>query len=196
MKFQLFALLLLAVFYGCYFGKMAGQRRRGIRTDQLGRGKTGLARRVELSTKAAAVLVPAAEAASVLLGRSALPFPARAAGLALTAAGTAVFVCSVLTMKDSWRAGVSPDERTHLVTGGVYRYSRNPAFLGFDLVYLGILLMFWNPPLALLSGTAAALFHLQIVMVEEPHLSAAFGEEYLAYRRRVRRYLGRRRSPQ
>lgn len=192
MGFQISAVLLLAVFYGCYFGKMASQRRRGIRTDQLGKGKTGLARRVELSTKAAALLVPAAEAVSILWDRSPLPLPARVTGLVLAAVGTAVFVCSVLTMADSWRAGISPTERTKLVTKGIYRYSRNPAFLGFDLVYLGILLAFWNLPLMLLSGTAAVLFHLQIVKVEEPHLAAAFGEEYLDYRRRVCRYLGRR----
>ena len=57
----------------------------------------------------------------------------------------AVFVTSVVTMRDSWRAGVSKTDKTELVTDGIYQISRNPAFLGFDLVYIGILLMFFNP---------------------------------------------------
>ena len=53
--------------------------------------------------------------------------------------GDMVFVISVWTMKDSWRAGVSKTYQTELVTDGIYQISRNPAFLGFDLVYVGIL---------------------------------------------------------
>ncbi|EKC72198.1 isoprenylcysteine carboxyl methyltransferase family protein, partial [human gut metagenome] len=48
--------------------------------------------------------------------------------------GDMVFVISVWTMKDSWRAGVSKTDQTELVTDGIYQISRNPAFLGFDLV--------------------------------------------------------------
>ena len=43
MTFQISALIILAAFYGCYFGKMLLQRRRGIQTDQIGKGKTGAA---------------------------------------------------------------------------------------------------------------------------------------------------------
>ena len=43
-------------------------------------------------------------------------------------------------MKDSWRAGVSYEEKTDLITSGIYQISCNPAFLGFDLVYVGIVL--------------------------------------------------------
>lgn len=46
----------------------------------------------------------------------------------------------VLNMRDSWRVGVSKTDRTELVTSGIYQISRNPAFLGFDLLYIGILL--------------------------------------------------------
>lgn len=191
MIFQLIALFLLLAFYGCYFGKMLMQRRQGVQTDQISKGKTGPALHIERAMKAATIAAPVGEVVSILLNTTCLPGWLRVAGLLLAALGTGVFILSVATMRDSWRAGVSTD-KTELVTRGVYRISRNPAFLGFDLVYLGLLLAFANGWLALLSCWAAAMFHLQITRVEEPFLRAAFGEDYRRYEAQVRRYLGRR----
>lgn len=47
MLFQVTAIILLLVFYGCYFGKMFLQKRQGIQTDQIGKGKTGTAKVIE-----------------------------------------------------------------------------------------------------------------------------------------------------
>lgn len=192
MEFQIAAAVILLAFYGCYFTKMFRQRRKGIRTDQLGRGKTGVAKWTEVAVKAVSWTVLLTEAASIVGNVSALPAPMRILGAVLGGAGTALFILSVVTMRDSWRAGVSKTDKTPLVTRGIYQISRNPAFLGFDLVYLGIALMFFNKPLFVLSCLAALLFHLQIVNVEEEHLLEAFGEEYLQYKKKVFRYLGRR----
>ena len=96
-------------------------------------------------------------------------------------------------MRDSWRAGVSKTDKTELVTEGIYRFSRNPAFLGFDLVYVGILLMFFNWALLAVSLLAAGMLHLQIIYVEEAFLQDTFGEDYLHYQKRVNRYWGKRR---
>lgn len=193
MVFQCIATAVLLAFYGCYFVKMFCQKRKGIQTDQIGKGKTGFMRWVEITMKAAAVLVFAAGVASVFLGTGVDSVPVRAAGAAVSVVGTAVFIASVVTMRDSWRAGVSPTDRTELVTGGIYQISRNPAFLGFDLLYIGILMMFFNWVLCAASAFAILMYHLQIVNVEEDFLLAAFGEEYLQYKRKVRRYLGRKR---
>lgn len=190
MIFQIGAVAILLLFYGCYFGKMLCQRKKGIRTDQMGKGKTGAALWIERALKAASVCVPVAEVICIFRDQPGLPVWARVMGLALAALGTAVFYLSVITMRDNWRAGVS-DEETELVMDGIYRISRNPAFLGFNLVYLGILLMFFDLALLALSLLASALFHLQIVKVEEPFLETAFGEEYTRYRNKVNRYLGR-----
>lgn len=43
-------------------------------------------------------------------------------------------------MKDSWRAGISETDKTELVTEGIYQFSRNLAFLEFNLLYIGILI--------------------------------------------------------
>lgn len=192
MIFQLITLVLLLAFYGCYFGKMLLQRRRGIQTDQIGKGKTGPALHIERTMKLATIAVPLGEAVSILLNITALPGWLRWIGVVLAALGTGVFIVSVVTMRDSWRAGVSETDKTDLVTSGVYRISRNPAFLGFDLVYLGVLLTFFSWWLAALSVFAAVMFHVQIARVEEPFLRVAFGEDYRRYERKVRRYLGRR----
>lgn len=192
MVYQLLALAILAGFYACYFGKMLSQRRRGIRTDQMGRGKTGRVRAIEIAVKCVTALLPAAQVVCIALKLTALPDWARILGAVLGALGVAAFVAAMLCMKDNWRAGVSAQEKTELVTGGIYRISRNPAFLGFDLMYLGILLLFFSWPLCLLTVLAALLLHVQVVCVEAAHLRAAFGQAYLDYCGQVCRYLGRK----
>lgn len=192
MKFQICAIIILLIFYGCYFGKMVIQKKKGIQTDQIGKGKRGIVKIIELTMKVATILVPIVEVVSICLNRTSLPAWARYIGIATAMLGDVIFVISVLTMRDSWRAGVSETDKTELVTDGIYQISRNPAFLGFDLVYIGVLLMFFNWILFVVSIFAMVMFHLQIVNLEEDFLTTAFGEEYLEYKRKVNRYLGRR----
>lgn len=190
--FQIMAIVILLAFYGCYFTKMILQRKKGIQTNQMGKGKTGLVKRIEITMKIASLLVPAAEVVSIVLDTSPFPLWARIAGALIGICGVVAFILAVVTMRDSWRAGVSETERTELITGGVYQISRNPAFLGFDLVYIGIMLMFFNWILLAVSVFAGLMFHLQIVNVEEDFLIRTFGEAYLGYRKKVNRYFGRR----
>lgn len=194
MLFKIIALFVMAAFYFCYFAKLISQKKKGIRTTQIGRGKSGSAKWVECTMMVTTILTPIAELASIALGASLLPTWARWIGVAIAAAGVGVFISAVLTMQDSWRAGVSKNEKTELVTSGIFGISRNPAFLGFDLVYVGILLMFFNLMLLVFSLFSALMFHLQIVNVEEDHLLESFGDEYLTYKKTVNRYLGRKRS--
>lgn len=193
MEFQLIAIAVLAAFYGCYFVKMIRQKKKGIQTDQIGKGKVGFVKFVEITMKIAAVLVLIVGIVSVFLGISYSSVPVRIIGAAVSIAGTAVFITAVLTMRDNWRAGVPKTDRTELVTNGIYQISRNPAFFGFDLLYIGILLMFFNWVLCVVSVFAILMYHLQIVNVEEEFLLAAFGNEYLQYKKKVCRYIGRKR---
>jgi protein-S-isoprenylcysteine O-methyltransferase Ste14 len=192
MAFQIIAIVILLIFYGCYFLKTIAQRRKGIRTDQIGQGKVGFVRFVEVTMKLAAVLVFVVGLVSILADQSLAPRSVRVIGAAFSALGTAVFIAAVLTMQDSWRAGVSTTDKTELVTSGIYQISRNPAFLGFDLLYIGILLMFFSGVLLAATVFAVVMYHLQIVNVEEDFLLEAFGDDYLAYRKKVCRYLGRK----
>lgn len=192
MMFQIIAILILAVFYGCYFIKMISQRKKGIQTDQIGKGKVGFVKFIEITMKITTIVVPIAEIISIILNTSVLPVWARIVGICIAVTGVAVFITSVVTMRDSWRAGVSKTDKTDLVTNGIYSFSRNPAFFGFDLVYIGVLLMFFNLILFIISVFGVVIFHLQIVNVEEDFLIEAFGEEYINYKKRVCRYFGRK----
>lgn len=87
--------------------------------------------------------------------------------------GDMIFLVSVLCMKDSRRAGIPDKDRTTLVTTGIYRYSRNPAFLGFDFMYVGLLLMYFNLSMFVVSAFAIIMLHLQILQ-EERYLTASY----------------------
>jgi protein-S-isoprenylcysteine O-methyltransferase Ste14 len=175
---------------------MYSQKKKGIQTDHIGKGKgkKGLVLMIELALKVITYLVPVVEVISIINNFSSMPVSVRWIGVVLAVLGDTVFIISVLTMRDNWRAGVAEDAKTELVTDGIYGYSRNPAFLGFDLVYIGILLMFFNAGLFEITLLVILLLHLQIVNVEEDFLLVTFGQEYLDYRKKVGRYFGRRRG--
>ena len=193
LPYRLLALLVLALFYGVYFVKQWTQKRHGIRTMQIGRSQDPRVRSVEWLMSVATVGIIPAQLLSIGFGWNHLPAGARFSGFCVGLIGDLIFLCAVLCMKDSWRAGIPDRDRTALVTNGIYRFSRNPAFLGFDLQYIGVLLMFCNLLTALFTAFAIAMLHMQILQ-EERHLSASFGAAYQAYRRDVFRYLGRRRG--
>ncbi len=193
MTFQIIAIVVYTTFYGCYFVKLFSQKKKGIQTDQIGKGKVGFVKFIEITMKVSAVLVLTVGIYSILTGMSLSPVPVRIIGAAVSIVGTAIFIIAVLTMRDNWRAGVPETDKTDLVTNGIYQISRNPAFLGFDLVYIGVLMMFFNWVLCVVTVFAIVMYHLQIVNVEEDYLLTAFGDEYLAYRKKVCRYIGRKR---
>ena len=189
--YPVLALIVLAVFYGIYFGKTLAQKRRGIQTRQIGRRKEKELHTVETLMSIATLGAPIAQLMSIAFGWNHLPAGARFTGFLMGMLGDGIFLLSILCMKDSWRAGIPDKDKTKLVTTGIYRYSRNPAFLGFDFMYVGVLLLYGNLLTLGFSLFAMVMRHLQILQ-EERYLEAAFGEPYLEYRRHVLRYLGRR----
>ena len=182
---------MLAGFYGIYFTKMLVQKRRGIRTRQIGRRKEKTLHTVETLMGIATLAAPVAQLLSIAFGWSLLPANARFTGFCIGILGDVIFLLSVLCMKDSWRAGIPDKDKTALVTTGIYRFSRNPAFLAFDFMYVGVLLLYFNPVTAVFSAFAVVMLHLQILQ-EERYLTDVFGEAYLTYKRHVFRYLGRK----
>ena len=191
--YRILALFVLAVFYGTYLVKQWMQKRRGIQTMQIGRRRETRSHTVETLMGIATVGIIPAQLLSITFGWSHLPANARFTGFCVGMVGDLIFLISVLCMKDSWRAGIPDRDRTELVTDGIYAFSRNPAFLGFDLQYIGMLLMFCNMLTGMFTVFAIVMLHLQILQ-EERYLTATFGAEYLKYRHQVLRYLGRRKG--
>lgn len=185
------ALLVLAFFYGVYFAKMLAQKRRGIQTRQIGRRKETNVHTVEMLMSAATLGAPIAQLMSIAFGWNHLPAGARFTGFCIGMVGDVVFLLSVLCMRDSWRAGIPDKDKTELVMNGIYRFSRNPAFLGFDLMYIGVLLLYGNLLTLGFSAFAIIMLHLQILQ-EERYLADTFGAPYREYCRHVFRYLGRK----
>ncbi len=192
MSLKIITLALMATFYICYFAKMISQRKQGIKTDQLGKGKVGFVKFIEVTLKITTYLLPVIQVISIVLYTGTAHIALRIIGVVITALGVMAFIISVVQMKDNWRAGVQREEKTNLVITGIYSISRNPAFLGFDLMYIGILFSFFNGYLCFATSFALVFFHLQIVNVEEEFLLEAFGQEYLEYKKKVCRYLGRK----
>lgn len=185
------ALLMLAIFYGIYFGKMLVQKHRGIRAHQIGRRKEKCLHTVETLMSIATLAAPIVQLLSIVLEWNCLPSNARFTGFCVGMLGDGIFLLSVLYMKDNWRAGIPEKDKTELVTAGIYQYSRNPAFLGFDLMYIGVLLMYGNLLTLGFTVFAMVMLHLQILQ-EERYLECAFGTTYRKYKQRVFRYLGRK----
>ncbi len=191
MPYFVLALAVLAIFYGIYFAKMLIQRRHGIKTHQIGRRKEKTLHTIEILMSIATFGAPITQLVSVALGWNYMPSGARFTGFCTGMLGDLIFLISVICMKDSWRAGIPDKDKTELVTTGIYKFSRNPAFLGFDFMYLGVLLMYFNPLTAVFSLFAIGMLHLQILQ-EEKFLTATFGEQYTEYKKHVFRYLGRK----
>lgn len=191
MIYQISALLILLLFYIFYLGKIIIQKKHCIKTNQVGTGnKTKKVATVERIMSFANTLNVGAEVISIFLTPSIFFWPVKVLGIAFGIIAVIFFSRATVDMKNNWRVGI-PEEKTNIVTNGIYKFSRNPAFVGFDLLYVSILLLAFNIPLLIISVWAMIMLHFQILQ-EEEWLSRTFGEEYEEYCSKVGRYLGRK----
>jgi protein-S-isoprenylcysteine O-methyltransferase Ste14 len=190
------AISLLVLFYASYLVKMFLLRRQNIAGDILGKGRKPK-RQVflEVVLKCITYLGAVAQFTSVLWGDAMFGLLAvpilREIGLCFMLLGVILLILAVVVMRGNWRAGYSEDQNTDLVTTGVYQYSRNPAFLGFDLLYIGCTFSFPTVINAAFAIAAVLVFHLQILS-EEKFLASAFGQQYSDYSAVTMRYFGRK----
>lgn len=90
------------------------------------------------------------------------------------------------------RAGTQPQPwrpTTALVVTGVYQFSRNPMYVGFTLFYVGISLWVNSLWPLLFLPLVLGIMTYGVIAREEAYLERLFGDEYRAYRSRVRRWL-------
>jgi len=110
------------------------------------------------------------------------------AGVLLCLAGLLLLFLSLVSFGKSFRVGIDQDHSDKLITTGVFAFSRNPIYVAFGLVLLGQFLVFSNWILLVYMVAGIWLFHRQVSR-EEEYLKKHYGQQYLEYCKRVRRYL-------
>lgn len=119
------------------------------------------------------------------------PDSPRPSGLAIACAGTLVLLICVHSFHVRGRGTLAPwDPPQKLVRDGLYRYSRNPMYVGVLTVLFGWALAWPRPALWIYFGAICITFHLRVVLGEEPWLSETHGEAWERYKRDVPRWIG------
>ena len=109
-------------------------------------------------------------------------------GLALAGVGLALLLTGMITFRSLRR--ISGMESSRLLTKGIYRWSRNPQYIGWFICLLGISLMGRSGLAFLLTILLIIGIHLYNTRLEEPYLEHVFGDEYRDYKSRTARYIG------
>ena len=78
---------------------------------------------------------------------------------------------------------------TSLQTSGIYSISRNPMYLGLMLIYLGLTFQFGNWWSLFLVPPLIIVMTYRVILPEERYLTRAFGDEYVEYKKKVRRWI-------
>ncbi len=91
-------------------------------------------------------------------------------------------------MKNSWRIGIDKNTPTELITAGLFKYSRNPVFLGMMVSLAGLLLSLPNFITLMFLLTGTILMQIQI-RLEEEFLFKQHGSVYSDYKNRVGRFI-------
>ena len=117
--------------------------------------------------------------------------------LLLLLAGAAIYLWCAWDFSVKGLGSPAPiDAPINLVVNGLYRFVRNPMYVGVFLLIASRAVLFWSLPIVLYLALVATCVQLFIVLYEEPHLRKIFGEQYLDYRRRVPRWIPRFRTAQ
>lgn len=153
---------------------------------------------------AAAVRVfpPAVPAVAVLLGigldllwpivvEALLPAPARywIGGAILLATVLGLGFWAVVTMRRAGQSENPWNPTTEIVAEGPFRFTRNPMYLQMVLACIGLFVILANVWILLLTPVCVWILQRFAIRPEEAYLERKFGDAYLAYKRRVRRWI-------
>ncbi|MGD0765362.1 MAG: isoprenylcysteine carboxylmethyltransferase family protein [Dehalococcoidia bacterium] len=111
------------------------------------------------------------------------PLALKALGVALIILGATVRIWCFVDLRSTWRID-------HLVTSGIYGWTRNPIYLSFMVIILGAALVS-HAWLGFAWAAASIVTLYQLARVEESDLEKAFGDEFVRYRTSVPRFLPR-----
>ena len=130
---------------------------------------------------------------SVTLGYLEPSFPPTllqiAIGYSLYLSGSIIVLVSQHQMGTAWRIGVNADEKTELVTSGLFEHVRNPIYTGLFIGSVGLWLI--SPSMLFMLGLLSLYVAVELFVrsVEEPYLLEQFGAEYEEWYNSTPRYL-------
>lgn len=111
-------------------------------------------------------------------------------GAVLMIVGASVLLRCVLRFATEGKGTISPiDPTKKLIIKGLYKYSRNPMYVGMMILLAGEAIFWRSLALTIYTGVIFIAFNLFIILHEEPRLRRVFGAEYEAYFQNVRRWL-------
>ena len=186
MLLPLFVTLLPVLFLAGLVQKARAFHRRSIDMD----GEPPISKALFVSSKYAIVVVWGAMVIQTWGGNLSsvdVPDLCKDVSLGLWILGFALLFSGRSGLGDSFRIG-SPKESTGLKQTGLYRFSRNPMYVGVYATLCAAILRTLNPAL-LLAAVYVIAIHQRIVLAEEAQMRHVFGQEYRTYCSRVRRYL-------
>ena len=202
MIFRSIALLILLIFYSIYFYKQIQIKKLNIDMESVFKIKKNGNNHSEKNTntdyfslmlKISCYILFFVQMISIYKGHSYFEIMPRIIGIYLGVTGDIIFFLSVYyrNTKKTESKKVNTTENDFLFNeNGIYKYSRNPAYIGFLLCYLGILFMYCNVFLLIFSLISLALLSIRVHKLEK-YYSYKLGEKYLIYKKTVHRYIGR-----
>lgn len=101
--------------------------------------------------------------------------------------GFIIGLLALIEMRNSWRVGIKHNQKTTLITTGIYNFSRNPYFLSYGLLIFGFLLVLPSVLIFVFYACLMLVFH-NMILEEEQYLEKIHSENYLKYKRTVNRY--------
>ena len=104
--------------------------------------------------------------------------------------GFVIMLWCIINFAIKGRGTLSPvDPTKRLVVAGLYKFSRNPMYVGVTLMLIGEAIFFHSVELWVYSLFVLLAFNIFAILVEEPRLRKDFGEEYKDYCKKVRRWI-------
>jgi protein-S-isoprenylcysteine O-methyltransferase Ste14 len=113
-------------------------------------------------------------------------------GLVAVVMGLSTYIWSLVFHYKTYRAPVNVGfDPPHLVVAGPYQISRNPMYVAGLFTWIGWVIFYGSPAVLIGFAFLWTMFTVRVIPYEERQLEGLFGSEYLAYKKSVRRWLGR-----
>ncbi len=126
---------------------------------------------------------------SLFPGAKIIEWPYTLLGIVILGTGVSLTGCALTLFRKKGTTHVPHGMPTALVTAGPFRVTRNPMYLGVSCVLLGVAVLVGTLPVFLAPLAFFATMSAVFVPREEKTLERIFGQEYLNYKNRVRRWL-------